>query len=227
MDGLDTDAVSLAGVELLQLVWEIETAGVLDLFPPAVHPTVPPIAIWLVMSARSSPWGPFQLAQTLLECRSSTRPRRLLVSGVIDNAEARHALTTRWGYTLAEGSVDLESGYQETRARVSVDGALILEAGLRDPVALGTDDIQFIASMHLAHTPRGLRLVQVDPEHDVARAERGVPFLDRFDPLAWGDDRIKPVHPVSGAYAITEVTLPRLRYLCRPDELAFSGTERL
>ena len=81
--------------------------------------------------------------------------------------------------------------------------------------------------MHLARTPRGLRLVQVDPTFAVERAERGRPHLVAFDAAAWGDARIVPMHPVSASIAIADVTLPRLRYLCRPDVWAFEGTERL
>ena len=81
--------------------------------------------------------------------------------------------------------------------------------------------------MHLARTPRGVRLVQVDPTFVVQRAERGRPHLSAFDAAAWGDARIVPAHPVSASIAIAEVTLPKLRYLCRPEVWAFDGTESL
>jgi hypothetical protein len=81
--------------------------------------------------------------------------------------------------------------------------------------------------MHLAHTPRGLRLVQVDPAVAVARAERGRPELGAFDAVAWGDARLLPTEPVSASIALADVTLPALRYLCRPDVWAFDGTERV
>ena len=81
--------------------------------------------------------------------------------------------------------------------------------------------------MHLAHTPRGLRLVQVDPAFVIHRAERGHPELRGFDAAAWGDARIEPTHPVAGSIVLADVTLPRLRYLCRPDVWAFEGTENV
>ena len=46
---------------------------------------------------------------------------------------------------------------------------------------LRPEDAYNVASMHLAHTPRGLRLVQVDPEFEVERAERGRPLIGHFD----------------------------------------------
>jgi hypothetical protein len=32
---------------------------------------------------------------------------------------------------------------------------------------------------------------------------------------------------VSATVAVADVVVPRLRYVCRPDELAFTGTETL
>jgi hypothetical protein len=46
-----------------------------------------------------------------------------------------------------------------------------------------------------------------------------------FDAGAWGDPRVQPVYPVSASLAVADVTLPRIRFLCRPDVLAFEGTE--
>ena len=85
--------------------------------------------------------------------------------------------------------------------------------------------VQLVSSLHPAITPRGYRLVQVDPVYRLERAERGEPYLDEFDAKTWGDERIDPHYLVSAAVGVADVTLSKLRYLCRPDELAFSGTE--
>jgi hypothetical protein len=81
--------------------------------------------------------------------------------------------------------------------------------------------------MNLAHTERGLRLLQVDPDYQVERAERGTAVLDAFDAAAWQSDAVRPSYPVVASFSIATVTLPRLRYVCRPDVLAFHGTERV
>ena len=65
----------------------------------------------------------------------------------------------------------------------------------------------------------------VDSAFQVTRAERGRPVLAALNAAAWGDARIAPVHSVSASIAVAEMTLPRLRYLCRPDVWAFDGTE--
>jgi hypothetical protein len=222
-----TEPEKLPGVETLQIAWEIERAGTDALLPPGLHPTRPPVVTWLVQRAPESPWGPFALAQCRIECRSGLRPRGFLRGGVIDNAEARAALAARWGYALELGEPRLSRGYDEIRAGVGLGGRSILEAALRDPLPLRAADAYYVASVHLAHTPRGLRLVQVDPDFDVERAERGRPLVHHFDAEAWRCDGVRPSAPIAASFSVADVTLPALRYVCRPDVPAFVGTERV
>jgi hypothetical protein len=217
----------LHGVESLQVNWELAREGADALLPPGLHPTRPPVASWLVQRAPESPWGPFALAQCRIECRSGLRPRGFLRLGVIDNQAAAAALASRWGYALALGEPRLARGYDEIRASVQLAGAPILELALRDPMPLRSADAYYVASVHLAHSPRGLRLVQVDPDFDVERAERGRPIADRFDAAAWRCEGVQLSAPISGSFTISDVTLPALRYVSRPDVPAFLGTERV
>lgn len=225
LTGLDTEPVTLPGAGVLQVICEIDTAAMCELLPPALHPSLPPAVSWLVYDCPDTPWGAMKLAQTRLECRSGTRPRGFLVSAVCDNAKAAQALGGRWGYHVAFGEIGFRRSYDEVRAEVAIGGVEALAIGLRAPQPLGRGDIQFVAGMHPAHTPRGFRLVQCDPSHDDRDDQRGHPIVDAFEPGLWGDERIEPVYPVSGASCTADITLPRLRFLCRPDELAFTGTE--
>ena len=50
-------------------------------------------------------------------------------------------------------------------------------------------------------------------------------MLDEFDAEAWGDERIEPSYPISAAHCLADVTLPKLRFVCRPEVMAFEGTE--
>jgi hypothetical protein len=225
LESLATEPLELRDVDVVQVVSEIASRGMEALLPPALHPTLPPIVSWLVLRCISSPWGAFTLAQTRIGCRSGARPRGFLVSGVIDNPQAARALESRWGFALFEGEVGLHRNYHEIRIEASLNGSSILELGLREFDPLAPGDVQYVANMHVAVTPKGLRLVQVDPDYVIHRAERGVPLIERFVPAAWGAETIEPVYPVSAAFAVADVTLPRLRYLCRPDVLAFEGTE--
>jgi Acetoacetate decarboxylase (ADC) len=225
--GFATAPEKLLGVETLQIAFEASRAGADALLPPGLHPTRPPVVTWLVQRVAESPWGSFALAQCRIECRSGLRPRGFLRAGVIDNEAARAALAARWGYGLTQGSLGLERSYDEIRARVGLGGAPVLELALRDPMPLRSADAYYVASVHLAQTPRGLRLVQVDPDFDVARAERGRPLLEHFDAEAWRCAGLRPSSPLSGSFTIADLTLPALRFASRPEVPAFLGTERV
>ena len=81
--------------------------------------------------------------------------------------------------------------------------------------------------MHPAATPKGLRLLQVEPRYKISRAERGHPRLLRFEAGLWGDARMEPVHRTSASLAVADITLAPVRFACRPDVLAFEGTEKV
>ena len=227
MDSLDTEPLVLPGAWVLQVTYEMPAAAREALLPPALHPTDPPLVSWTFLRCVAGPLGAFAIAQLRIECRSGLRPRGFLVASVIDSMEAGRTLASRWGYGSRPGDVRLARQYDVVTGMVCVDGHTILEVGLRDPDPLGPRDIQYTASMHLARTPRGVRLVQVDPTFAVERAERGRPHLFAFDAAAWGEARIVPTHPVSASIAVADMTLPKLRYVCRPDVWAFGGTETL
>jgi hypothetical protein len=227
IEHFDADATVLPNVSVLQAAFELPRAAREGFLPPGLHPTDPPLASFLVFECPGGPLGAFRLAQLRISCRSGLRPRGFLVDAVIDDPDAGHALAARWAYRHRPGRITLARRYDAVTATVTCDGPVVLEVALDDPEPLGANDVQYTASMHLAHTPRGLRLVQVDPTFVVARAERGRPRLAAFDAAAWGDARLAPGHPVAASIAIADVTLPRLRYLCRPDVWAFDGTERV
>ena len=220
-----TEDLTLRGANVLQLLCEV-SGGTQALLPPALHPTLPGVVAWQVYDFPESPWGPFRLAQTRLQCRSGTRPRGLLVSGVVTDAAAGQALAARWGFRLAAGEIDFLRGYDRVQASVrTAEGRPALSLGLLSPLLLPPDAVQFVSGVHPADTPNGFRLVQVDALHEVHRAERGDPVIDCFDAGAWGEDRIVPMLPISASICSADVTLRRLRFVCRPGEMSFTGTE--
>jgi hypothetical protein len=228
---LATEPVVLPRAEILQVMFEIDSAHIDDMLPPAVHRTDPPIATFVFVKATDSPWGPFTLAQTRIGCRAGARPRGFVTGGYIDNLDAEPALAGGWGFSLGAASLALGGRYHDVEAEVRLDDRPILVTSLVDPVPLSGAEIQFAASMQLARVVREggeqPRLVQVDPELTFHRASRGRPRLDVFEADAWGDGRIKPVYPVSAWYAMCDLTLPRVRYICDPAVPAFQGTEKV
>lgn len=226
---LATEPVLLERAQVLQVMFEIASEHIDDLLPPALNRTDPPVATFVAIKAVDSPLGTFTLAQTRVGCRAGARPRGFVTGGYIDNPVP--ALADRWGFALKPASVTLGGRYHDVEARVRLDDRPILSMSLIDPVPLSGAEIQFAASMQLARVIRDgteqPRLVQVDPELTFHRASRGRPRLDDFDPAAWGDERIEPVYPVSAWYAVCDLALPQVRYICDPAKPAFEGTEKL
>jgi hypothetical protein len=220
-----TEELSLSRVEVLQVLYEIKSAAADELLPAGLHPTIPGVVNWLAYACDDSPWGAFRLVQARIECRSGVRPRTLAISGFIDNEAAREALAARWAYRLSPGTIEFQRNYDGAELRVACDGRTVFDLALRDPVLLPEGVLQILTCLHPANTQRGYRLVQVDVDYATNRSERARPELRSCDATAWGDARLDPQYPISAAVCTADVTIGRLRYLCRPDELAFTGTE--
>ena len=92
---------------------------------------------------------------------------------------------------------------------------------------MDVDDVQYTGTMNLAHTPNGLRLVQLEADHTATRVERLTARLEAFDAAAWGNALLDPYFVVSSSLALEEIVMPQLRFVCSPDELAFTATERI
>lgn len=209
----------------LQALCEIGSEPMCAMLPPALHPTLPPVASWSAFEAADSPFGPFRLAQLRIECRSGLRPRGLLVGAVVDSKAAAHALADRFGFRCTIGEVELARAYDATRLTVVRGGRRLVELVLREPVRLGETDTQFVSSLHPAQTPQGFRLVQVDLEHAVKRAERGRLEIVGFDAASWGEERIRPTLALPGVVGRADLSIRPIRFVCRADVLAFHGTE--
>ncbi|MEX2206240.1 MAG: hypothetical protein WEF50_08440 [Myxococcota bacterium] len=227
LDAFPDSPLTLPGVELLQATFELAGSGVESLFPPGLHPTLPVLAVFAFWRVDQGPLGAFTLAQLRLSCRSGARPRQLLVSSFVDGEPAREALNTCFAFGARAARVELARFYDRAEARVSLDGRTLVAVHAGAPLPLATSDLQFFASVHPAHTPKGLRLVQIDAEYALTRAERGKPVLDAFDAAGFGMPTLRPAWPVASFVAIGDVTLPRVRFVVRPDVLAFEGTERV
>jgi hypothetical protein len=216
-----TAPLVLPGAAVLQLITEIRVTGREASLPPSLHPTNPPSAVLLFWDCPESPWGPFRMAQGRVACRSGLRPRGFVQGCVVDNAEACAALRSEWGFPAEVGEVRVDRGYDRVAASAARDAV----AG-RDPDPLGAGDIAFTTTVALAGTPRGLRLVQIDCDYAVTRAERVRPAVEAFAG-GWMHPAVEPSHPISASVALADITLQPHRYVSKPDELAFTGTETI
>jgi Acetoacetate decarboxylase (ADC) len=217
--------LSIPKAELLQVAWEVAAADRDALFPPALHPVNPPVVTFSFLRARECTHGAFTLAETRLLCRSGIRTRGYHVGAFVDNAEVATILSTGWGYRVAVADVTMSHRYDGASGRVAVDGVLALRAGHVSPRSLSPSDLQYTSTMHPARLDRGLRLLQVERDYQFARAERGEPFVDAFEPAVWGEPRLWLSHPVSASSAVADVVFKPVRFVCRADVWAFDGTE--
>ena len=228
LDDFDTQAATMHDAEILQATYEIRIDGRQAALPPGLHPTNPPTFVAQLWRCGDSPWGPFALAQARIGSRSGLRPRGFVQGCVCDNDAAADALRKGWGFPVQRGTVILRRHYDATYAAVMVDDQTVCEITALDPDPLGPDDVSYSTAANLAQTPRGLRLVQVDVDFAIQRAERVKPRLLAFDGPRWGvHPSVVPYHPVSASTARGEIPILRLRYGSKADELAFPSTEVL
>jgi hypothetical protein len=217
---LGTGRWELRQAEVLQVLYELDEPNIQELIPPALHPTIPPTISFVFTHVPESEVGRFTLAEARVGCRSGARPRALLVRAYCDSEPAIHELASRWGYPVRRGDVSLSYHYDRVFGRVEVGGAPVLDCALVNPEAIGGGDIQYIANMNLARLARDSqeigRLIQVDPDYAVHKAERGRPQLDCFDGAAWGLPTARPVYAVSASYTVCDISMPRIRYLVDP-----------
>lgn len=215
------EPVTLEDIEVFQAIFEMAYSSREATLPPGLHPTTPPLLVVLAWRVPDSPWGPFCMAQVRVSCRSGVRPRGFVIGCRVDSHRAAAELAGRWGFPASVGPVRLDRFYDSTV--LDAEGALAV-TGL-DPDPLGPGDVQYTVTTTLAHTPRGLRLVQVEPEYELRRVERVRPRLEHFDDAAWGGRGLAPRCPVSASVGVGTLSIPRLRFVSRPDVMAFEGTE--
>jgi hypothetical protein len=211
-----TEPLVLPGADVLLVAWELWADAERDPFPPALHPVSPTVVQWTFLRARESVHGAFTLAETRLVCRSGMRTRGFHIDAWTDNAAVADVLREGWGYRIQVADVSLSHRFDGTSGRV----AGVLECGHTRPIRLTPDDVQYTATMHPAVLDRGLRLLQVERDHDVHQAERGTPYLTSFV-----HDTLRPSFAVSASSARADVVLKPVRYVCRPEVSAFEGTE--
>ncbi len=223
----DAPAAQLPGADVLQAMFEMPTSARECVVPAGLHPTNPAALVLQAWRCPASPWGAFSLVQARAQVRSGVRPRGFVTGAACDNPAAAAALSTGFGYPAQVSEIRWQRGYDTVRLEVARGGETILAFEGSDPDPLAPGDVQFSGTLNLADTPRGWRLVQVDPEFVPARSERLRPKLAAFSPAAWGDPRLDPYYPVSASITAADVTIPALRFVCRPEELAFTGTEKV
>jgi hypothetical protein len=231
MASLSTENWDLERVAVAHVYFETTTEAALKYLPRALSPTRPASLMFTIWDVPDSAAGPFRLAQVRIGCRAGARGRALLMRAVVDSERAAGELEGRWGFACRVGAVQMARYHDVCTARVSADGAgVVLELSVDDPEPISGGDIQWSASLHLARVHSegdAVLLLQVDPEFEFHRADRGVPRIAAFDPDFWLIPGLAPGKPISGVTADVRVSMPRLRFVLAPDRDVFEGTRRI
>jgi hypothetical protein len=230
INGYKTEPLTLKGAQILELHMEIDDDPADALLPRTMHPAIPEYAIFNVAHYPNSPWGAFTVAEVRIAGRTGVRPRGFVLRSYVDNQEAAKELAARWGYPVAHGDVALRVSHDRVTGRVRLDGKTVYEVEELDRDSIAGNDIQYIASMHLARNKEDnkLVLVQVDPEYVFSKAERGKPHVAALDNDAFGaGNALRVMNPIASNFATADVTLPRIRYICNPELPAMQGTTKV
>ncbi len=234
-----TESVRLGGVTGLSLVAELRRPAREAVLPPGLHPIVPPAMSLSAWDVSESPWGAFSAAFVRVVCRSGARARTFCVGAAASSDDAVAGLRSQFGFPARRADVALRRHYDGVNVTVapageSDNGAAagrgtgpMLELHALDPDPLSVGDLQHVGSMNLAHTPLGLRLVQVETHHEPSRVERLAARIEAFDAAAWGQPLLDPYWVVSCSVSLEDVEIPAIRFVCNPALPAAEGTERV
>ena len=228
-----TDSIRLGGVTGLSLVAELRRSAREAVLPPGLHPIVPPAMSLLAWDVSESPWGAFSAAFVRVVCRSGARARTFCIGAAASTHDAVAGLRSQLGFPAQRAHVALRRHYDGVDLtvapadRASNGTGPMLELSALDPDPLSVGDVQHVGSMNLAHTPLGLRLVQVETHHEPSRVERLAARIDAFDAAAWGQSLLDPYWVVSCSVSLEDVEIPAIRFVCDPALPAAEGTERV
>ena len=222
-----TEAIEFTDVVCLQMTLEMRNRAREAVLPPGLHPTVPATLSLQAWAVNQSPWGAFRLVICRVGCRSGVRARGFTTAVYASNADAVSNLRAQFGFPAQVASIQFRHSYDGADIKVSVAGKEILAIAALDPEPMGVNDVQYTGALNLAHTPNGLRLVQLEANHQASRVERLKARLQTFDAQAFGNQLLDPYWAISASISKEAVTFPPIRFVCRPNELAFTGTETI
>jgi Acetoacetate decarboxylase (ADC) len=231
INGYKTEAWTLKGAQILNILYEIDNDTVEDLIPVTMRPAIPAYAMFNVAHFPDSPVGPFSIAEVRVGSRAGVRPRGFVLRSFVSTESAANELAQRWGYPAVVGQVYLRAFHDRVVGRVTTsEGKKALEMEMIDREFISGNDVQYVSSMHLTRNKQDGKLVvvQLDPEWTFHKAERGRPHIISVDSQSWGaGDLLRADYPISASYTTCDVTLSKLRYVCDPTQDAFKGTTEI
>lgn len=220
------EPIQLDDVVCFQLTAEMKNSARESQVPAGLHPTIPAALSVQVFEVGQSPWGEFLLATVRVSCRSGVRARGFTRGAVASTEAACQGLRSTLGFPAILGRISFRHGYDGVSIQVDgVSGEPMLTVEAIDPEPMALNDVQYTGTLNLANTPNGLRLMQVEMTSQATRVERLNARLESFDGTAWGSELLAPVQVIAASVVNMSAEFPAVRFVCKPEELAFTGTE--
>ena len=219
------DDIEFSDVTCFQLIAEMRKSAREAVLPACLHPTIPAALSIQAYRVGDSPWGSFQYVTVRVSCRSGVRARGYTTATIVDKDAALEPMREQLGYPATIGDIAFRASYDGVALAVDLDGTDVLDLSAIDPEPMGLGDIQYTGTLNLAHTPKGLRILQIEANDRSTQVDRLKARINHFDSAAWGNALLDPYFVVAASIAKMSVTIPAVRFVLKPDELAFTGTE--
>jgi len=219
------DGILFDHVTCFQMTLEMRNGARQAVLPPALHPTIPAALSLQAWKVRGSPWGNFDMVVNRISCRSGVRARGFTRQVICSSAEVANAMASTFGYPTTVGEIKFSNSYSGVDLKVILNERLSLAVIATDPDPMGPNDVQYTSTLNLAHTPNGLRMVQLEEDRQASKVDRLKARLNSFQPDCWGSELFDPYLVASASVCEEQITMKPIRFVCLPDQLAFTGTE--
>ncbi len=212
---------------VLNLSYELDDAHHLDLFPPALHPSIPLWGNLMLREHAESPVGPFTLAELRVITRAGIHPGGFVFGAFASTPAAVAFLRESYGAPVRHGEVRIDRRHDAIVGLVRAEGRTVLDVALERAEPISPGDVLYHVSFHLALVNGAPRLIQAEPRYTPASAERGTPRVRLFDAEAFGEPRAKLTNPLPATFMTGKVELRRVRWVMDPKLPAVAGARRV
>ncbi len=224
INGYKTEPWILKGAQTVEARHEIDNIVAEPLLPPALHPSIPAYATFRISRIAESPAGAFGWCEVRVVGRAVGIPVGFVLRCFCDNDAAARELSSRWGYPVERGEINISTLHYHASATVTSEGRTVLEVEMSNRES--SLSLLPLPAVNLARNKldEKLVLVQVDNEAEVSRSERGAYRIVALDQDALcSAGAIRPTNPMSATLSTADLTLPRIRYIYDPARPAEEG----
>ena len=158
-------------------------------------------------------------------CRTGIKPRHLIHGAFCDRAEVGNWLRDRYGLNCQTAKIHSLETYDRIHSRVELNGTPILDlvSERMQPLVGRGAMVKYSPPLNAARVGADIALVQLEASFDFKRVARGVPHTEIYHAAALGDADLRPDYPISGAFAIVDVSLHPARFKLSPTVPAERG----